>query len=362
MTERRRMSTLKPRAGFTLIELAIVLTIVGLLLAAFLRFYEIIDQKRRIETTREHLQELRTSLIYYVLTHNRLPCPASALKTTGSDKEEDSCAPDATGPPEGVSSHSIVLEGRAERDAALDIWTGVVPARDLQLDPLLAQDGWGNLFSYAVSRNLTLPGGMHGNPVPAGHISVVDENGANLLEKPATGRYIIISHGPSGGGAWTRDGKQRPCPEGTLAAKNCGNEGAFVMAPFSTAPGEGFFDNIAIHDDVNAGGTLLDHIAACTRKLMFFEPGQPTADREGCVKAEEDNGAWHGICLKTGDPNSKEPVRAIMPPAIVKGDTCGCLESLRFVPKLAGSWLQAPEIASFPPGSSMMSLYTCVRE
>ena len=113
---------------------------------------------------------------------------------------------------------------------------------------------------------------------------------------------------------------------------------------------------------MNAGGTLLDRIALCTRKLMFFEPGTPTADKDGCVMAAEDNGAWHGICLKSGDPNAKEPVKPILRPAVSHGDTCGCLPGQGLVPKLAGSWLAAPEIANFPPGTAMMSLFTCVRE
>lgn len=350
------------RCGFSLIELAIVLTIVGLLLTAFLRFYAIMDERQRIETTRARLAEIRTSMIYYVLTHNRLPCPASPLNPRTADKEKDPCGPDISDPPDGVDTHTVMLEDRIQTDESLDIWTGVVPVRDMQLDPQLAVDGWGNRFSYAVSRNLTLPLGMRGNPVPRGHISVVDENGESVLDTPGTGRYVIISHGPSGGGAWTRDGKRRPCPSGTLSSKNCQNSGAFVVAPFSSARGERFFDNIAVNDDVNAGGTLLDHIAICTRKLKFFQPGAPTADKEGCVHAEEDNGAWHGICVKLGDPNSEASVKALLRPAIVEKDTCSCLPGLDLTPIMAGTWLQAPEIPSHPPVNAMMSLYTCVRQ
>ena len=347
--------------GFSLIELAVVLTIVGLLLTAFLRFYDIMDQKQRIETTRERLQELRTSLIYYVMTHNRLPCPASPLKTRNSDHDKDPCAADATSPPDGVTAHKAMVDGKYANDAALDIWEGVMPVRSLQLDPQLAVDGWGNEFTYAVSRNLTLPQGMHGNPVPFGHISIVDGDGANVLETPGTGRYVIISHGPSGSGAWTREGQQRPCQTGTLATTNCEGGATFVAAPLALTPGEKFFDNIVIDDDVNAGGTLLDHMAICTRKLMFYQPGSPLADKDGCATAAEDNGAWHGICLKTSDPNAKAPVRVILRPAIAQGNTCGCLPDLGLVPMQAGSWLDAPEIETFPPGSQMMTLYTCVR-
>jgi hypothetical protein len=203
---------------------------------------------------------------------------------------------------------------------------------------------------------------MRGNPMPAGHISLVDENDRNLLAKPGTARYVIISHGPSGSGAWTHDGQQRPCPEHSLAAKNCENNGAFVMAPFSAARGEGFFDNIVMHDDVNAGGTLLDRIANCARGLMFYEPGEHDADRDGCVRYGEATGAWHGICLKSGDPNAKDKVKAVLLPAIEQGGECGCAQGLGLSVRLAGSWLSAPELDGFPPSNMMTSLYTCVRE
>ena len=348
-----------PSRGFTLIELAVVLAIVGLLMTAFLRFYEILDQKQRIETTRARLEELRTALIYYVLTHNRLPCPASPLP--GANRDQDACAPDATSPPEGVDSHSVVVNDQNKHDESLDIWEGVVPVRDLQLDPQLGTDGWGDVFTYAVSRNVTLPGGMRGNPAPKGHISVVDADGNNLLETPDTGRYVIISHGPSGGGAWTHDGKRRPCPERTLASKNCESGGAYVMAPYSTARGEKFFDNIVIDDDINASGTLLDRIAICTRKLMFYEPGEPTSDKDGCSPAANDNGAWHGVCLTMTDINARPSVREILRPAVAQGSACGCVPGLGLASKMVGSWLQAPENAAGPPGASMMTLYTCVR-
>jgi prepilin-type N-terminal cleavage/methylation domain-containing protein len=346
--------------GFTLIEVAVALTVVGLLLGSFLKFYAILDQKERIETTRERLATLRTQLIYYVITHDRLPCPASGMKRKGaSDDATDPCASDQTNPPEGVDLYSPVVDKKTEHSESFDIWTGVMPVRDLQLDPQMGVDGWGNKFTYAVSRNLTMPGGMRGNPIPRGHISVVDGDGANLLETPNTGRYVIISHGPSGAGAWTPDGGRRACPGGTLSESNCNNSGSFVIAPFSTAHGEKNFENIVIDDDVNAGGTLLDRMAICTRKLMFYEPGRVDADTDGCVRANPDNGSWHGICLKPG--NSALPVNPVLRPAIAVGDACGCLQGLGYTSMLVGSWMEAPSVPnSSPPSNFMMSLYTCV--
>jgi hypothetical protein len=206
-----------------------------------------------------------------------------------------------------------------------------------------------------------MPNAMRGNPVPRGHIAVVDGDGANLLETPGTGRYVIISHGPSGAGAWTMDGKRRSCPRDTLSEQNCANSGSFVMAPYSTAHGSKSFENIVVNDDQNAGGTLLDRMAMCSLKLMFYEPGRPDADQDGCVRAGADNGAWHGICLKSDDPQAAQPVRPVLRPAIAQGNACACLQGLGLMPMLVGSWLEAPSVPNdAPPGTAMMSLYTCV--
>lgn len=96
-------------------------------------------------------------------------------------------------------------------------------------------------------------------------------------------RYVIISHGPSGGGAWTQQGGRKPCEPGTLAFENCSGNAAFVAAPFSPKPGPTFFDNIVIYDNQNAGGTIIDRVVVCSAKFGFYIPASPHADQDGCV-------------------------------------------------------------------------------
>lgn len=64
-------------AGFSLVEMAIVLAIVGLLLGALLpTLSSQIEQQRRTET-RKYMDEVRDALLGYAIANKRLPCPAA---------------------------------------------------------------------------------------------------------------------------------------------------------------------------------------------------------------------------------------------------------------------------------------------
>jgi prepilin-type N-terminal cleavage/methylation domain-containing protein len=328
--------------GFSLIELAIVITIIGILLAGFLQFYSVLVQKQRYDLTKQRLREIRTALTVYAITHERLPCPASPSGATvppaqdrGGAAPADDCAPDAK-PPEDIIVDS---SDPHSQDQDQQIWIGILPTRALRLDGDQGRDAWGDEFTYAVSRRLTLPQGMRGNPLPTGNISVVDENGRNALDQPDTGRYVVVSHGPTGAGAWTPQGGRKPCQKDTLDAANCNGGTIFVVAPFSTKPGKMFYDDIVIHDDPNSGGNLLDRIAICIAKMAFYLPSDPRADQDGCKGRTN---VWEGVCLQSyavASANVQLPVGpavALMPPASVTQAGCACAAGYNTV--LAGAW------------------------
>lgn len=269
--------------GFSLIELSIVMAISGVLLAGFLQFYSATQQKKQYDTTKQRLSGIRTALTLYVITHGNLPCPASP----SGDYSADQCA-NGSDPMPGVKRYNI--DPRAylpSADGRDDVWTGILPMKELRFDSEQIQDGWGNEFTYAVSRRLTFRNSMKGNPLPLGIISVVDENGNSLLDKPNTSRYVIVSHGSTGAGAWIPGGGRKPCAENTLDGKNCLGLNVFVVAPVSKQPGKNFYDDIVIHDDQNAGGALLELLAICNTKQGFYEPLNPYADQDGCILARQ---------------------------------------------------------------------------
>jgi prepilin-type N-terminal cleavage/methylation domain-containing protein len=325
------------KRGFTLIETAIVMTIAGLMLAGALQYYTVQLQKQRYETTRKRLEDARSALTIYAAANKRLPCPASplglapgggaqggksAMSREPAKSIADACAAEAA-LPEGIV---VASGGESEDDADKQAWTGILPLSDLRLGLEQAQDGWGNMFTYSVSRRLTLPDGMRGSPPPPGILTVQDENGESLIEPPASGRYVVVSHGPSGEGAWNAQGGRKPCREKDLDGKNCDGDASFTIAPFSRAQGKYFFDDFVIHDDMAAGGSLLDRLVICNAKKKFYVPADPGADPDGC---RGPTNVWEGACLQAMSLGSDgkfvlHPPLPVMQPSFAQNNQCVC--------------------------------------
>ena len=120
--------------GFTLIEMAIVLMIVGLLLGGLLVPLSAQMEQRNITDTQKSLSEIKEALIGYALTYGRLPCPATSS---------------SNGAEQFVPGHSAA-DGQCS-----NFYNGYVPAATLGLSGAnnagLILDSWGNPIRYAVT-------------------------------------------------------------------------------------------------------------------------------------------------------------------------------------------------------------------
>ncbi len=303
---------LKPAvAGFALLLVASALLVAGVLLAAYLHWYQIQLEKERLDTTRARLAAIHEAITRYSLQHRKFPCPENPVPNPNAEnrfddtgnKDED-CAPDDTG----------LKDTNIEQSP---VWRGVVPLKALHLDAQAGLDGWGNKITYVVTHYLTMDQALFPGKPHAGILRVYDQNMQNLLPVQDTGSYLLISHGPTGGGAWTPQGMRRPCPTGTMDAHNCDGGEIFIKAPFTTTPGANFYDDIVLTDAVR-DRNLVEKIAICNSRHAFFSPEERSADPDGCIPR---NHIWKGGCLSTtvatGSPvQTVAMAKAMAPPSI----------------------------------------------
>lgn len=187
------------QSGFTLIEMAIVLMIVGLLLGGLLVPLSAQMDQRNNADTQKALSEIREALIGYAIANGQLPCPANPTDVTGVT----STAGIARTPPcTGTSS------------------TGVLPWATLGVNET---DAWGNRYTYRVTSyfadsvaSATYGTGCTPNPAPTlasfalcsvGNLNVWS-SAAKVTNIAAGVPAVIISHGKNGAGAYTPLGTQ----------------------------------------------------------------------------------------------------------------------------------------------------------
>ncbi len=119
--------------GFSLVEMALVLLIVGLLAAVFLPATNTFLENNRRKETRAKLEALEQAMVRFVLANRRLPCPADGTQGTAN-------------PTSGVEQrNSAVTPARCT-----SMTSGVVPWRSLGVSADAATDAWGGLITYRV--------------------------------------------------------------------------------------------------------------------------------------------------------------------------------------------------------------------
>ena len=201
--------------GFTLVEMALVLLIVGLLAAVFLPATNTLLDNNRRKETRAKLQAIEQAMVRFVMVNRRLPCPADGAL------------------PPGNANQGLELVAAGACSPATQI-NGVVPWRSLGVAQGDATDAWNTLMTYRVWAALAQVNGldMSGlNPAVTGEVgnwllprgfrvcsaSPCAANAAAELASPAktTGvAYVLISHGVNRVHGFTTDGAYLATPNG----------------------------------------------------------------------------------------------------------------------------------------------------
>lgn len=132
-----RLVPVRENGGFTLIELAVVLVIVGIVIGGAMAMTgSYIEGYRHRETVRK-MNKVADALAVYAQNYRMLPCPASSLPGV-----------EPYGAPAGSEASGYVMDATCESTPVGYI--GIVPFAVLGLNEDEVKDAYGNLLTYAV--------------------------------------------------------------------------------------------------------------------------------------------------------------------------------------------------------------------
>ena len=182
--------------GFTLIEMAIVVVIIGLLLSGGLLAVSPIIQSSKVTDTNARLDRLEQALTVYVIQNGCLPCPAdrgmaSSNANAGWSDVDGSTNYYGLGKTGGNRARSS--------SATCFAFAGVVPWNTLGISEADITDAWGNRVAYGVTGALTTDNtSMVRTPpssYPAGTINVCNTTGSCASPPITTAAYVLVSFG-----------------------------------------------------------------------------------------------------------------------------------------------------------------------
>lgn len=255
-------------AGFSLIETAIVMVVIGLILAGASQWGGSVIRGDRDRDTQARLDRIERALADHVIIHGALPCPTQVPSTGGQP----------TGLASGPQSNNRCV-GEQVR--------GVVPWRPLGLAVDDVLDGYGRFITYRVYDHETTVSTEKESLVKAGALNMrfcdssvaanadtsvnadscpegggvsteeflrnkgislrVSAAGAFVADRAAgTGAaYVLISHGADGALAYDSQGQQVPA-DGNATTEEAANAPTVAWVPHNAlmAPPRGNFDDI----------------------------------------------------------------------------------------------------------------------
>ncbi len=170
--------------GFSLVEMAIVLAIVGLLMAGLLpTLSSQIEQQRRNET-RKQLAEIQQALMGFAVMNGRLPCP-----TTETNPSNSAYGQEATSCPIGSPTTDGYLPWKTLGVSEIDAWGSKRTS---------ASSPWSGYWRYRTHRNFSNASSLitlTTDPSSFDALSIIDNNGASLTSSSERPIAIVYSTG-----------------------------------------------------------------------------------------------------------------------------------------------------------------------
>ena len=179
----------KNQNGFTLLELAIVFVVIGVLLGSIFGPISNQIERRQIANAERALIDVKDALIGYAIVNGRLPCPDTDLDGVENVDADDDCV--TTDEPGGF----------------------LLPWRDLDVPPA---DEWGRLYYYRPSPQFVLKS-LPGSGTDPNRLDIQDAGELRIYTRApdgairdltSTAAAVVLSFGPNGLNGRTIEGER----------------------------------------------------------------------------------------------------------------------------------------------------------
>ncbi len=188
------------KKAYSLIELSIVILIISILITGALSVSVSSINNAKIKVTRDRMAEIYKAMGTYLITNNRLPCPAR-LNVAKSQANYGSSA--------GSLGMCLVANSViGPSNTAILLAYGAVPTQTLGLSSEMAEDGFGSKISYVIHRNftstITATAGGHVTTAPYAPTAPIIQIKENPAATPSVQHaiFVLISHGANKAGAY----------------------------------------------------------------------------------------------------------------------------------------------------------------
>lgn len=196
----------RPSRGFSLLELAIVVSVLALMIASILPILTQAQLQRKNKELSFRMDRIEQAIQQFVQINNRLPCPSVRGYATG----HASYGIEAATPGTCTSTYSSGTNGVL----------GLVPTRTLGLPDDYGFDPWDRSITYVVDTRATGPRALNylypltdmahsaaqGTTLGAMTVKDVQWSTTTVSDRTTNGILVLISHGPNGHGGYLRTG------------------------------------------------------------------------------------------------------------------------------------------------------------
>jgi len=250
-------------AGFTLVEIAVVITLMAIFATMGLRLLQATRDSAAWTETKTKQERIKLALVGYLRSNGTLPCP------------------DAT----AVGTAPTGFKGTPPCLGALG--SGVVPWKDLGLSVADVQDGWSNFFTYRVANRTPVTSSnwttkllaqnafsINELTVPLATFSLKERDAAGVLSATALSPnpvVVLVSHGKNGSGARTLGGSRLAAPTGADEILN------------ATVASTDFISRVPT--DVVGTGGLFDDLVAYMTPQDLLQPLMAEGTLKGVCRA-----------------------------------------------------------------------------